>query len=38
MRFSHLLLAVLVCFAWGLNAAAAKVGVTYMPPVFFTAM
>jgi|SRR5215471_6778738 len=38
MRFSHLLLAVLVCFAWGLNAVAAKVGVTYIPPVFFTAL
>jgi O-acetylserine/cysteine efflux transporter len=38
MRFPHLLLAILVCFAWGLNAAAAKIGVTYLPPVFFTAM
>ena len=38
MRLPHLLLAIVVCFAWGLNAAAAKVGVTYMPPVFFTAM
>jgi len=38
MRLSHLALAVLVCFAWGINAVAAKVGVTYMPPVFFTAL
>ena len=38
MRLSHLLLAILVCFAWGLNAVAAKVGVTYIPPVFFTAL
>jgi O-acetylserine/cysteine efflux transporter len=36
MRFSHLLLALLVCVAWGLNAVAAKIGVTYIPPVFFT--
>ena len=38
MRFSHLLLAVLVAVAWGLNAVAAKVGVTYIPPVLFTAL
>jgi len=38
MRLSHLLLAILVCFVWGLNAVAAKVGVTYIPPVFFTAL
>ena len=38
MRFPHLLLASAVCFAWGLNAAAAKIGVTYMPPVFFTVL
>jgi len=38
MRLSHLALAILVCFAWGLNAVAAKVGVTYIPPVFFTAL
>ncbi|HEY4264288.1 MAG TPA: DMT family transporter [Micropepsaceae bacterium] len=38
MRVSHLLLALLVCVAWGLNAVAAKVGVTYIPPVFFTAL
>jgi O-acetylserine/cysteine efflux transporter len=38
MRFSHLLLALLVCVAWGLNAVAAKIGVTYIPPVFFTAV
>src|SRR5205085_10148867 len=33
-----LLLAVIVCIAWGLNAVAAKVGVTYIPPVFLTAL
>jgi O-acetylserine/cysteine efflux transporter len=38
MRLHHLALAVLVCFAWGLNAVAAKVGVTYIPPIFFTAL
>ena len=38
MRLSHLLLAIVVCFAWGLNAVAAKVGVTFIPPVFFTAL
>lgn len=38
MRFSHLLLAIVVCVAWGLNAVAAKVGVTYIPPVFFTGL
>jgi O-acetylserine/cysteine efflux transporter len=38
MRLEHLALALLVCFAWGLNAVAAKVGVTYIPPVFFTAL
>ena len=38
MRLQHLALAVLVCFAWGLNAVAAKVGVTYIPPIFFTAL
>jgi O-acetylserine/cysteine efflux transporter len=38
MRLSHIALAVLVCFAWGINAVAAKVGVTYIPPVFFTAL
>ncbi len=38
MKNSHLLIAALLCFAWGVNAAAAKVGVTYVPPVFFTAM
>jgi O-acetylserine/cysteine efflux transporter len=36
MRLPHLLLALAVCLAWGLNAVAAKVGVTYIPPVFFT--
>src|SRR5436853_7041031 len=38
MRFSDLLLAAAVCVAWGLNAVAAKIGVTYIPPVFFTAL
>ena len=38
MRFTDLLIALIVCFAWGLNAVAAKVGVTYIPPVFFTAL
>jgi len=38
MRLSHLALAILVCFAWGLNAVAAKIGVTYIPPIFFTAL
>ena len=38
MRLSHFALAILVCFAWGLNAVAAKIGVTYIPPVFFTAL
>ena len=35
MRSSHILIAVWFCFAWGLNAVAAKVGVTSIPPVFF---
>jgi O-acetylserine/cysteine efflux transporter len=38
MRISHLLLALIVCVAWGLNAVAAKVGVTFIPPVFFTGL
>ncbi len=38
MRFPHLVLAATVCIAWGLNAVAAKIGVTYIPPVFFTAL
>ena len=38
MRFSHLLLALIVCVAWGLNAVAAKLGVTFIPPVFFTGL
>lgn len=38
MRFSHLLLALIVCLAWGLNAVAAKVGVSFVPPVFFTGL
>jgi O-acetylserine/cysteine efflux transporter len=38
MRFSDLLIAATVCVVWGLNAVAAKIGVTYIPPVFFTAI
>ncbi len=38
MKTSHLFIAALLCVAWGVNAAAAKVGVTYAPPIFFTAM
>ena len=38
MRFSHLVLALLLCVVWGLNAVAAKIGVTYIPPVFFTGL
>ena len=38
MKTSHLVIAALLCLAWGVNAAAAKVGVTYVPPLFFTAM
>lgn len=38
MRFTDLLIAAIVCVAWGLNAVAAKIGVTHIPPVFFTAM
>lgn len=38
MRFSHLLLALIVCVAWGLNAVAAKIGVSFIPPVFFTGL
>jgi O-acetylserine/cysteine efflux transporter len=37
MRLADLILALIVCIAWGLNAVAAKIGVTYIPPVFFTA-
>src|SRR5579884_4138036 len=38
MRLSHLAIALIVCFAWGLNAVAAKVGVTFIPPVFLTGL
>src|SRR5437588_958194 len=38
MRVTVLFLALIVCVAWGLNAVAAKIGVTYIPPVFFTAL
>ena len=38
MRPVHILLALIVCVAWGLNAVAGKIGVTYFPPVFFTAL
>ena len=38
MKLSHLALAAMLCLVWGFNVVAAKVGVTYVPPVFFTAM
>jgi len=38
MPLSHLFVALIVCFAWGLNAVAAKIGVTFIPPVFFTGL
>ncbi len=38
MRFTHLLMAALVCVVWGFNAVAGKIGVTYIPPIFFTAL
>jgi O-acetylserine/cysteine efflux transporter len=38
MRPIHILLALIVCLVWGLNAVAGKIGVTYFPPVFFTAL
>jgi O-acetylserine/cysteine efflux transporter len=38
MKLSHLLVAASVCLFWGLNAVAAKVGVTWMPPIFFTSL
>src|SRR5258707_2014446 len=38
MRFTHLIMAALVCIVWGFNAVAGKIGVTYIPPVFFTAL
>ena len=38
MRLSHLLMALVLCVVWGLNAVAGKIGVTYIPPVFFTAL
>src|SRR2546421_2098903 len=38
MRFSPLLMAMVLCVVWGLNAVAGKIGVTYIPPVFFTAL
>lgn len=38
MRFPHLLMAALLCAVWGFNAVAGKIGVTYIPPVFFTAL
>lgn len=38
MRINDLLVAALVCIVWGLNAVAAKIGVSHIPPVFFTAM
>jgi O-acetylserine/cysteine efflux transporter len=38
MNFPHLAVAALVCLVWGVNAAAAKLGVSYFPPIFFTAL
>ena len=38
MKLSHLAVAALLCLVWGVNAAAAKIGVTYLPPVFLTAL
>lgn len=38
MRINDLLVAALVCIVWGLNAVAAKIGVSHIPPVFFTAI
>jgi O-acetylserine/cysteine efflux transporter len=38
MRLTDLVIALMVCVAWGLNAVAAKIGVTYIPPVFFTGL
>ena len=38
MRVNDVVIAFIVCIAWGLNAVAAKLGVTYIPPVFFTGM
>jgi O-acetylserine/cysteine efflux transporter len=31
-------MAALLCAVWGFNAVAGKIGVTYIPPVFFTAL
>lgn len=38
MKPSHLAIAALLCLVWGFNVVTAKIGVTYVPPVFFTAM
>jgi O-acetylserine/cysteine efflux transporter len=38
MKLSHLLVAAIVCLFWGVNVVAAKTGVTYFPPIFFTAL
>ena len=38
MKLSDLILAAALCVVWGLNTVAAKIGVTYIPPVFFTAL
>jgi O-acetylserine/cysteine efflux transporter len=38
MKPFDLFVAAMVCLFWGVNAAAAKTGVTYMPPIFFTAL
>ncbi len=35
MKPFDIALAVLVCALWGINFVAVKVGVTYVPPIFF---
>ena len=38
MKPFDLFVAAMVCLFWGVNAAAAKIGVTYLPPIFFTTL
>src|SRR5689334_21095421 len=38
MKPFDLFVAAMVCLFWGVNAAAAKTGVTWLPPIFFTAL
>jgi O-acetylserine/cysteine efflux transporter len=38
MKPLDLFVAAMVCLFWGVNAAAAKLGVTYVPPIFFTTL